>query len=92
MSASGVDVRVENQLVRFVPTSPVDHDAVISQLAGQKTVILSLRRLKSRAQPSSLTRLVELSFTALTESRLLEPQPRSYYCGWDLTILDYKPS
>ena len=27
MAASGVDVRVENQLVRFVPTSPVDHEA-----------------------------------------------------------------
>ena len=45
MAASGVDVRVENQLVRFVPTSPVDHEAVISQLAGQKNgniVVLSL--------------------------------------------------
>ena len=30
MAVGGVDVRVENQLVRFVPFSPVNHDAVVS--------------------------------------------------------------
>ena len=37
MPVGGVDVRVENQLVRFIP-APVNHDAV-SQLAGQKNGI-----------------------------------------------------
>ena len=36
MAVGGVDVRVENQLVRFVPTAPVNHDAVISQLWTKK--------------------------------------------------------
>ena len=39
MAVGGVDVRVENQLVRFVPTNPVNHDAVVSQLAGQKNAV-----------------------------------------------------
>ena len=46
MAASGVDVRVENQLVRFVPTSPVDHEAVISQLAGQKNGNIVVKALE----------------------------------------------
>ena len=47
MAVGGVDVRVENQLVRFVPPSPVNHDAVVSQLSGQKNggiVIKSLEK------------------------------------------------
>lgn len=36
MATSGIDVRVENQLVRFVPTSPVNPDSVVTQLDGQK--------------------------------------------------------
>ena len=36
MSSRGVDVRVENQLVRFVPPVPIDKDAVVDQLGGQR--------------------------------------------------------
>tara|TARA_B100000945_G_C20413014_1_gene613633 strand:- start:82 stop:615 length:534 start_codon:yes stop_codon:yes gene_type:complete len=46
MAAGGVDVRVENQLVRFVPRSPVSHDAVISQLAGQKNGNIVVKALE----------------------------------------------
>ena len=46
MAAGGVDVRVENQLVRFVPKSPVSHDAVISQLAGQKNGNIVVKALE----------------------------------------------
>ena len=46
MAVGGVDVRVENQLVRFVPTSPVNHDAVVSQLAGQKNGGIVIKTLE----------------------------------------------
>ena len=46
MAIGGVDVRVENQLVRFVPQSPVDHDAVISQLSGQKNGNIVIKALE----------------------------------------------
>ena len=46
MAAGGVDVRVENQLVRFVPKSPLSHDAVISQLAGQKNGNIVVKALE----------------------------------------------
>tara|TARA_B100001996_G_C18463946_1_gene517233 strand:- start:120 stop:653 length:534 start_codon:yes stop_codon:yes gene_type:complete len=46
MAAGGVDVRVENQLVRFVPKSPVSHDAVVSQLAGQKNGNIVVKALE----------------------------------------------
>ena len=46
MAAGGVDVRVENQLVRFVPRSPVSHDAVVSQLAGQKNGNIVVKALE----------------------------------------------
>ena len=50
MAVGGVDVRVENQLVRFVPQSPVDHDAVVSQLSGQKNGNIVIKALdKPRA-------------------------------------------
>jgi len=50
MAVGGVDVRVENQLVRFVPQSPVDHDAVVSQLSGQKNGDIVIKALdKPRA-------------------------------------------
>ena len=35
MSNRGVDVRVENQLVRFVPPVPIDKD-IVDQLGGQR--------------------------------------------------------
>ena len=37
MVANAIDVRIENQLVRFVPPQPVDQDSVVAQLGGQKT-------------------------------------------------------
>ena len=46
MAAGGVDVRVENQLVRFVSKSPVSHDAVVSQLAGQKNGNIVVKALE----------------------------------------------
>jgi len=46
MAVGGVDVRVENQLVRFVPTSPVNHDAVVAQLAGQKNGGIVIKTLE----------------------------------------------
>ena len=46
MAVGGVDVRVENQLVRFVPKSPVNHDAVVSQLAGQKNGNIVVKALE----------------------------------------------
>ena len=46
MAAGGVDVRVEYQLVRFVPKSPVSHDAVVSQLAGQKNGNIVVKALE----------------------------------------------
>ena len=35
--ASAIEVRIENQLVRFVPPSPVDQASVVAQLGGQQT-------------------------------------------------------
>ena len=37
MVANAMEVRIENQLVRFVPPQPVDQDAVVAQLGGQQT-------------------------------------------------------
>ena len=37
MVANAIDVRIENQLVRFVTPQPVDQDSVVAQLGGQKT-------------------------------------------------------
>lgn len=50
MGVGGVDVRVENQLVRFVPPSPVDQDSVVTQLGGQKNGQIVIKALdKPRA-------------------------------------------
>jgi len=35
--ASAIEVRIENQLVRFVPPTPLDQAAVVAQLGGQQT-------------------------------------------------------
>ena len=40
------DGRVENQLVRFVAKNSVNHDAVISQLAGQKNGNIVVKALE----------------------------------------------
>ena len=37
MAQLGIDVRVENQLVRFIPRTPVDLSAVVAQLGGTAT-------------------------------------------------------
>ena len=37
MAPTGIDVRVENQLVRFIPQTPVDQDSVVAQLGGTAT-------------------------------------------------------
>ncbi|MBT60123.1 MAG: hypothetical protein CMA63_01040 [Euryarchaeota archaeon] len=37
MAAGTIDVRIENQLVRFVAPSPIDQSAVVAQLGGQQT-------------------------------------------------------
>ena len=37
MTTSAIQVRIENQLVRFVPPTPVDQASVVAQLGGQKT-------------------------------------------------------
>ncbi len=37
MAPAGIEVRVENQLVRFIPRVPVDQDAVVAQLGGTAT-------------------------------------------------------
>ena len=45
--SSNIDVTVENQLVRFICPKPVDGEAVVEQLQGQRVggmVIKSLRR------------------------------------------------
>ncbi|MCH1536824.1 MAG: hypothetical protein L7S48_00225 [Candidatus Poseidonia sp.] len=36
MAAGSMDVRVENQLVRFVCPTPVNHDQVVSEVGGQR--------------------------------------------------------
>jgi TATA-box binding protein (TBP) (component of TFIID and TFIIIB) len=37
LSGTAIAVRIENQLVRFIPPSPIDQQAVISQVGGQET-------------------------------------------------------
>ena len=36
MASGSIDVRVENQLVRFVCPTPINHDAVVAELGGQR--------------------------------------------------------
>ena len=36
MAGGSMDVRVENQLVRFVCPTPLDHDRVVSEVGGQR--------------------------------------------------------
>ncbi len=46
MAIGGVDVRVENQLVRFVSPRPVDHESVVTQLDGQKNGHIVVKALE----------------------------------------------
>ncbi|MGB1587410.1 MAG: hypothetical protein ACPHJD_01200 [Poseidonia sp.] len=36
MAGGSIDVRVENQLVRFVCPTPINHDAVVNEVGGQR--------------------------------------------------------
>lgn len=45
--AKGIDVRVENQLVRFVSPTPVVQDAVVAQLGGTATGGVVIKVLES---------------------------------------------
>ena len=36
MAGGSIDVRVENQLVRFISPTPIDHDRVINEVGGQR--------------------------------------------------------
>ena len=36
MATGSIDVRVENQLVRFVCPTPLDHDRVVAEVGGQR--------------------------------------------------------
>jgi TATA-box binding protein (TBP) (component of TFIID and TFIIIB) len=50
MAAGGVDVRVENQIVRFVPKQPIDQELVVAQLAGHRSGDVVIKALdKPRA-------------------------------------------
>ena len=50
MAAGGVDVRVENQIVRFVAKQPIDQELVVAQLAGHRSGEVVIKALdKPRA-------------------------------------------
>ena len=47
MTATAIAVRIENQLVRFIPPTPIDQQAVISQVGGQETSGVVIKVLES---------------------------------------------
>jgi TATA-box binding protein (TBP) (component of TFIID and TFIIIB) len=47
MTAKAIAVRIENQLVRFIPPTPIDQQAVISQVGGQETSGVVIKVLDS---------------------------------------------
>ena len=47
MSTTAITVRIENHLVRFIPPTPIDQQAVISQLGGQETSGVVIKVLDS---------------------------------------------
>jgi len=47
MTATAIAVRIENHLVRFIPPTPIDQQAVISQLGGQETSGVVIKVLDS---------------------------------------------
>lgn len=50
MVAGGVDVRVENQIVRFVSSQPIDQESVVAQIGGQRSGDVVIKALdKPRA-------------------------------------------
>jgi len=46
-TSSKIDVRVENQLVRFTPSSPIDGQRVVSELSGTKSGNMVIKSLES---------------------------------------------
>ena len=50
MAIGGVDVRVENQIVRFVTKQAIDQELVVAQLAGHRSGDIVIKALdKPRA-------------------------------------------
>ena len=50
MAAGGVDVRVENQIVRFVSSQAIDQELVVAQVGGQRSGDIVIKNLdKPRA-------------------------------------------
>ena len=47
MARQSIEVRVENQLVRFVCSPPVDGEAVVKELDGQRTGDIIIKALES---------------------------------------------
>ena len=47
MSGTAIAVRIENQLVRFIPPTPLDQQDVISQVGGQETSGVVIKVLDS---------------------------------------------
>lgn len=47
MTTTAITVRIENQLVRFIPPTPIDQQAVISQVGGQETSGVVIKVLDS---------------------------------------------
>ena len=46
MAIGGVDVRVENQLVRFVTKQAIDQELVVTQLAGHRSGDIVIKALE----------------------------------------------
>ena len=50
--SGAIEVRIENQLVRFVPPTPVDQASVVAQLGGQQTGGVVIKVLDDLVRPS----------------------------------------
>jgi len=46
-ASTAIDVRVENQLVRFVPTTPIDGERVVSELSGIRSGAVVIKSFES---------------------------------------------
>ena len=51
MSGGMIDVRVENQLVRFVCPTPLDHDRVVAEVGGQRNSGVVLQAMERPRAP-----------------------------------------
>ena len=69
MATGSIDVRVENQLVRFVCPTPLDHERVVAEVGGQRNSGVVIKAMeRPRARSSSMKRGAS-SFTAPIELR-----------------------